>query len=109
MQKAFAWLNTEGIGYEFHDFRSQGIDRDKVAAWVKVLGWPTVLNRQGTTFRGLPDSSKDNLTAEKAVDLMVAQPAMIKRPIFEIGEQLFVGFKPGSEERARLESVLKSS
>src|SRR5579872_6750163 len=94
MKKARAWLDKHRIAYDFHDYKSEGIDRKKLEAWAKEVSWETLLNRAGTTFRKLPDADKENLTAKKAIGLMLAQPSMIKRPVFEHNGQLIVGFKP---------------
>ena len=94
MKKARAWLEAENIPYDFHDYKAAGIDRAHLESWVRELGWETVLNRAGTTFRGLPDAAKQNLDAEKAVDLMLEQPSMIKRPLLDLGDRRLAGFKP---------------
>lgn len=94
MKKARAWLDGHGVAYGFHDYKSAGIERARLAAWAKEAGWERLLNRAGTTFRKLPESERQNLTEAKAIDLMVAQPAMIKRPVLEGAGPLLVGFKP---------------
>jgi Spx/MgsR family transcriptional regulator len=94
MKKARAWLDKHGIEYNFHDYKTAGIDKDRLVRWSKVVGWETLLNRAGTTFRKLPDSDKADLTEKKAMALMLAQPSMIKRPVLENGGELLVGFKP---------------
>jgi Spx/MgsR family transcriptional regulator len=94
MKKARAWLATKGLAYEFHDYKVAGIDRAKLAAWVKTVGWETLLNRAGTTFRKLPDEARKDLDEDKAISLMLAQPSMIKRPVLERGGMLLVGFSP---------------
>jgi arsenate reductase len=94
MKKAFAWLDSHHVSYEFHDYRKDGIDRATLEGWVKQLGWETVLNRAGTTFRKLPDADKKDLTPAKAVALMLAQPAMIKRPMLAAKGRLTAGFRP---------------
>jgi arsenate reductase len=94
MKKARVWLDEHGVDYSFHDYKTAGIDKDRLARWIKVVGWETLLNRAGTTFRKLPDDAKENLTEKKAMTLMLAQPSMIKRPVLEIGGKLLVGFKP---------------
>ncbi|APO73174.1 arsenate reductase protein [Rhizobium etli 8C-3] len=96
MKKARAWLKEHGVAYDFHDYKAVGIDRAHLEQWVDRAGWETVLNRAGTTFRKLPDSSRQNLTREKAIALMLDQPSMIKRPVLEAGGKLLVGFKPES-------------
>ena len=94
MKKARAWLDSHGVKYDFHDYKSAGIARDKLKAWSDKLGWETLLNRAGTTFRKLPDADKDGLNEKKALALMLAQPSMIKRPVLEAGAKLLVGFAP---------------
>ncbi len=94
MKKARTWLDSQGIAYTFHDYKVAGIDRAKLAAWVKEAGWETLLNRAGTTFRKLPDGKKENLDGQKAIALMLEQPSMIKRPVLECGKTLLVGFSP---------------
>ena len=94
MKKARAWLDQHRVAYEFHDYKLSGITRDKLEAWTAKLGWEVVLNRAGSTFRALADSAKADLTATKAIRLMVEQPSMIKRPVFERGSTLLVGFSP---------------
>ncbi|MBB5051407.1 Spx/MgsR family transcriptional regulator [Afipia massiliensis] len=96
MKKARAWLDKHGVEYNFHDYKTAGIDKDRLARWSKVAGWEVLLNRAGTTFRKLPDADKASLTEKKAMALMLAQPSMIKRPVLEIGGKLLVGFKPES-------------
>lgn len=100
MKKARAWLDKHGVDYSFHDYKTEGIDKDRLARWGKVAGWEVLLNRAGTTFRKLPDADKANLTEKKAMALMLAQPSMIKRPVLEIGGKLLVGFKPENYEAA---------
>lgn len=94
VKKARAWLDEQGIAYRFHDYKSEGAREAEVRAWVDELGWETVLNRAGTTFRKLPDADRQDIDAEKAVALMLAQPSMIKRPILDLGHRRIAGFKP---------------
>jgi len=99
MKKARAWLDKAGQAYAFHDYRAAGIDRARLESWAGKVGWQTLLNRSGTTFRKLPDADKGGLTGEKAIALMLAQPSMIKRPVLELpGGKLLVGFKPAEYE-----------
>ena len=94
MKKARAWLDKHGVEYAFHDYKSAGIDRDRLEAWAKKAGWEALLNKAGTTFKKLPDKDKEGLTETKAVALMLAQPSMIKRPVLELPRgKLIVGFK----------------
>ena len=94
MQKARAWLEGHGVAYVFHDYKAQGVTADKLKAWAGEVGWETLLNRNGTTFRKLPDADKTSVTEAKAIALMLAQPSMIKRPVLETDGGLLVGFKP---------------
>jgi arsenate reductase (glutaredoxin) len=95
MKKARAWLDKHRVAYCFHDYKTAGIEREKLERWCKKVGWETLLNRAGTTFRKLSDRDKAGLDAGKAVALMLAQPSMIKRPVVEVGGgKLLVGFTP---------------
>jgi arsenate reductase len=94
MKKARAWLDGHGVAYDFHDYKTGGIAKEKLKAWSDQLGWETLLNRAGTTFRKLPEADKEGLNERKALALMLAQPSMIKRPVLELGDKLLVGFKP---------------
>jgi len=100
MKKARAWLDQHDVAYSFHDYKSAGIDKDRLARWMKAVGWEVLLNRAGTTFRKLPDAEKENLTEKKAVALMLAQPSMIKRPVLESGGKVLVGFKSELYEKS---------
>ena len=94
MKKARDWLDGHGVAYGFHDYKSAGIDRATLQGWAAKVGWDLLLNRAGTTFRKLPDVDKTGLDEAKAIDLMLAQPSMIKRPFLDVGGDLLVGFKP---------------
>ena len=99
MKKARAWLDGHDIVYHFHDYKTAGIDRNHLKGWAAKLGWETLLNRAGTTFRKLPDADKTGLTEARALALMLDQPSMIKRPVLEVGDKLLVGFKPEVYEK----------
>ena len=95
MKKARAFLDKHKVDYAFHDYKTAGIDKDRLEGWVKKAGWETLLNKAGTTFKKLPDKDKEGLNEAKAIKLMIAQPSMIKRPVLEIGGgKILVGFKP---------------
>jgi Spx/MgsR family transcriptional regulator len=101
MKKARTWLDRRGVEYAFHDYKTAGIDRERLERWEKKVGWETLLNRAGTTFRKLPDKDKANIDAGKAIKLMLDQPSMIKRPVLDLGGgKLVVGFKPDSYAEA---------
>lgn len=100
VKKARVWLDGKGIAYTFHDYKKQGADPARLAAWVEQTGWEKVLNRAGTTFKKLPDADKEGLDAAKAVKVMAANPSAIKRPVVEYPGGLLVGFKPEEWEAA---------
>jgi arsenate reductase (glutaredoxin) len=94
MKKAWTWLDQHGVAYRFHDYKKEGLERARLERWVKEVGWETLLNRAGATFKKLPEADKQGLTEEKAIGLMLTQPSMIKRPVLETEKGLMVGFKP---------------
>jgi arsenate reductase (glutaredoxin) len=98
IKKARAWLDARGVDYDLHDYKKAGIDEARLRAWIDEFGWEKVLNRAGTTFRKLPEAEKQDLDAEKAVALMLAQPSMIKRPVLDTGAQHLIGFDPAGWE-----------
>ena len=92
MKKAFAWLNAHGVAYDFHDYKKLGVSEADISRWSDAAGWEKLLNRAGTTFRKLPEADQRDLTRDKAIALMVANPSMIKRPVLESGGALDIGF-----------------
>ncbi|PAR45932.1 ArsC family reductase [Vibrio metoecus] len=92
IKKARKWLEQEGVPYQFHDYRKDGITPELIARFCDQLGWEQVLNKRGTTYRQLSDEQKATLNAENAVALLVDQPAMIKRPILQRQDMLHLGF-----------------
>jgi arsenate reductase len=92
MKGARAWLDAHGVSYEFHDYKAEGVDRARLERWSREVGWQTLLNRAGTTFRKLPDARKASLGQREAIALMLEQPSMIKRPVLELDGALLVGF-----------------
>jgi arsenate reductase len=94
MKKARVWLDENGVAYTFHDYKTEGVDKAMLERWAGQVGWETLLNRAGTTFRKLPEAQRENVTEKKALALMIEQPSMIKRPVLDVGGKLLVGFKP---------------
>lgn len=94
MKKARTWLADHGVAEEFHDYKKEGADKARLKTWSAKVGWEPLLNKAGTTFRGLPDADKRELTEAKALKLMEANPSLIKRPVLELGDRVIVGFKP---------------
>ena len=94
MKKAFDWLKGNGVAYDFHDYRAEGIDAAMVRDWCRRVGWEKVLNKASTTFKELSAADKTDLDEEKAVALMTREPTMIKRPVLVLGDTVTNGFKP---------------
>ncbi len=94
VKKARTWLDAQGLAYQFHDYKKQGVPADKLPHWLQTLGWEKVLNRAGTTWRKLDDATKAGVTdAASAAALMQAQPSVVKRPLVEWADgRLSVGF-----------------
>jgi len=99
VKKARVWLDARGIGYAFHDYKKEGANPAKLAAWSEAAGWEALLNRRGTTFRALSDVDKVDIDLAKAVRLMQASPSLIKRPVVEHAGGVLVGFDPAEWER----------
>lgn len=104
MKKAFNALDELGVDYEFHDYKKQGIDKDTVQRWVDALGIEKVLNKRGTTWRKLTDEQKQaaDESVDKAIDLLVENTSMIKRPIVEDTQNniLLCGFQQDAFDEA---------
>ena len=95
MKKAFAFLDEHRIAYEFQDYKKGGVPREALVGWCRTLGWKTLLNTRGPTFRKLSPEQRDITTQSKAVATMLEFSSCIKRPVVETaGGQLLVGFDP---------------
>jgi arsenate reductase len=92
VRKARRWLADHQVDYRFHDLRSDGLDDQLLDAWIEDLGWENLINRRGTTWRQLPVESREPLDATRARKLMRAHPAIIKRPLLELGPARYLGF-----------------
>ncbi len=92
MKKARAALDAAGIAHQFYDYKAVGIDEATLRIWAAAVGWEKLLNRAGTTFRKLADADKQDIDADKAIALMLANPSMIKRPVLDHDGALTIGF-----------------
>jgi Spx/MgsR family transcriptional regulator len=92
VRKARAWLDERAIDYEFHDFRKDGLNPVQLRAWVDELGWENLINRRGTTWRQLPEATRDNMNETLALAVMEDQPSIIKRPLLDLGSRRILGF-----------------
>ena len=91
-RKARKWLDAHSVDYRFHDLRAAGLDRSTVESWAAKLDWQTLLNTRSTTWRGIPDARKKDLTTDKAMTLMLENPTLVKRPVAERTGEILVGF-----------------
>ncbi len=101
--KALKWLTERGIAHRFHDLRADGVDAPSLNEWINELGWESLLNKRSTTWRQLPEAMQQNVTPVSAASLMLAHPALIKRPVFDLGGRYLIGF--GAAQRQSLESA----
>ena len=101
-RKARKFLEAEGMEHRFHDLRADGLEAKDLKKWVSAVGWEVLLNRRGTTWRGLPEKDKEGVGQAEATKLMLAHPALIKRPVFEHAGGVTVGF--GAAEREALQN-----
>ena len=92
IKKAKKWLETNGVEFTFHDYRTQGLSDELLASLESSLGWEAMLNKRGTTWRKLPEETKDAINKETALIIMLENPAIIKRPILDTGKTLELGF-----------------
>ena len=99
VRKARKWLEAEDISYRFHDFRADGLTKNVLSEWIKSEGWEVLLNKRGTTWRQLPNKMKEGVDENRAIDLMLDNPTLIKRPVLVRDKQTHVGFTPGEYKK----------
>lgn len=92
MRKTRRWLEARGVDFDFHDYRKQGLDVELLETLEAQLGWETLLNRKGRSWRQLDEGTRQNIDRDAALDLMLANPAMIKRPVLESGRGIVIGY-----------------
>ncbi|WP_277054373.1 ArsC family reductase [Pseudoalteromonas marina] len=93
IKKAKKYLTDNNIEFTFHDYRKEGVNEQMVAEFADKLDWEQLVNKRGTTYRALSDEQKKILTKQNAIQLLVQQPAMIKRPVLVNGTDFYLGFK----------------
>jgi arsenate reductase len=94
MKKAFAWLDANGVAYEFIDYKKAGVAEANLPDWAARAGWEKLLNTRGLMWKKLSDDERAAVDREKALKLMACYPALIKRPVLDTGAALVVGFAP---------------
>ena len=102
VKKALKWLDKNEIEYEFQDFKKTPPNKAQINKWLKVIDWEILLNRRGMTWRKLDDEQKEGINKTKAIQLMLDNASIIKRPILEFNKQIMVGFKDADYEAALL-------
>ncbi len=99
VKKARTWLETQAIPFQFHNFKKDGLAQAQVETWLSQIELEVLINRKGTSWRALSEEQKD-LAKDRAgaIQLMLAQPSLIKRPVLQIDDggvkHVGVGFKP---------------
>ena len=99
VKKARKWLEAHGVDYRFHDFREDGIERDAVAGWIAELGWETLVNKRSTSWKALDETARHNMDAALALDAIMEQPTLVKRPLLDTGKERFTGFSADNYDR----------
>ena len=92
VRQARQWLDEREIPYEFHDVRQQGVNPVQLRAWVADVGWETLVNKRGKTWRQLPEQARENMNESLALVVIEEKPTLLKRPVLETAKQLVVGF-----------------
>ncbi|MCV0428894.1 MAG: ArsC family reductase [Roseibium sp.] len=101
VKKARKFLQEAGIDYEFHDYKKDGVDGDRLAEFMKEFGWDAVLNKRGTTWRRLDEATQESVVdAASALEVLIEHPSAIRRPIVEAETKNFIGFDPVAWEMA---------
>jgi len=92
VRKALAWLDENGVAYRFHDFKKEALTAATLDGWLRAVGWESLLNRKGTTWRGLPENVRAGIDARAARALMLENPSIIRRPVVVRGNEVACGF-----------------
>jgi arsenate reductase len=99
VKKARNWLDQHNVEYRFHDFRSDGLDRDMVAGWLAELGWQNLINRRSTSWKALDEATRESMEEDSALHAIMAHPTLIKRPLLDTGQERFTGFSAASYQK----------
>ena len=92
VKKARKWLDENAVEHQFHDFKKDGLSSAQLAIWEQAVGWDTLLNKRGTTWRKLSEDIRDGIDAASAHHLMLENPSIIKRPVVQFQGAVTVGF-----------------
>ena len=92
MKKARLWLKENNVEFDFHDYKKAGITENTLRSWISMVGWEVLINRRGTTWRKVPQEIKNKIDENIAIDLMIKNPSLIKRPVLKIDNRIEIGF-----------------
>ena len=92
IKKARKWLNDNGVDHAFHDYKKLGVPEKELKKWMKQVGWEVLLNKRGTTWRKLDDAVKESVNQKLAIEIMIDNPSIIKRPVLDVNGKIVVGF-----------------
>ncbi len=92
VKKARRWLEANGVAFQFHDVRDDGLDEKTIHFWLESIDWETLLNKRSTTWRQVDQTQRDTINRESAIELMLAFPSIIKRPVLVKNDTILVGF-----------------
>lgn len=94
MKKSFTWLDQQQVDWQFHDYKKAGANEKDLQRWIKAFGWETVINRRGTSWKKLPEATRNSMDAIGAIKAALENPSLIKRPVVEGDGILEIGFDP---------------
>lgn len=92
MKKAFDWFESQGLEFDFHDYKKAGINPQTLQHWLERVEWQDLINKRGTTWRKLTPEQQTVDSAEEAVELMCAHPSLIRRPVIASADHLLIGY-----------------
>jgi arsenate reductase len=92
MKKAIKWLKAHNVDFHFHDYKKESIDKETLRTWLEEVEWEQLINRRGTSWRKLTEQEKSDVDNEKAIELILTNTSLIKRPALLINDSLTLGF-----------------
>lgn len=88
-------MDHSGIPYQYHDLREDGLSAALLEHILEKVPVLTALNKRSTTWRNLPEEEKQAMDANRARELLLAHPTLLKRPLLDTGDEIRVGFRDG--------------
>ncbi len=85
---------AQGLDYEFHDFKKQGVPADKLPSWMQAVGWEKLTNRQEPLGANWTQPFSPAWWMQPALRRVSQEhPSAIKRPVVEWADgDITVGF-----------------